>query len=40
MLAGHFEFGRAGPSWVERRIVAELDGARERGEVGSILRSA
>jgi predicted alpha/beta-fold hydrolase len=30
----------AGPSWVERRIVTELDSAVEHDEVGSILTSA
>jgi predicted alpha/beta-fold hydrolase len=29
-----------GPSWVERRIVAELDPERERDVVGSVLTSA
>jgi predicted alpha/beta-fold hydrolase len=29
-----------GPSWVERRIVAELDPESEHGEVGSVLTSA
>jgi uncharacterized protein len=28
-----------GPSWVERRIVAELDAERESGELGSLLRA-
>jgi uncharacterized protein len=29
-----------GPSWVERRIVAELDAEHEAGEMGTILTSA
>jgi uncharacterized protein len=30
----------AGPSWVERRIVAELDNESERGEIDTVLTSA
>jgi predicted alpha/beta-fold hydrolase len=29
-----------GPSWVERRIVAELDAEHEAGEMGTVLTSA
>jgi predicted alpha/beta-fold hydrolase len=30
----------SGPSWVERRIVAELGSEHEPGEIGSVLTSA
>jgi predicted alpha/beta-fold hydrolase len=30
----------SGPSWVERRIVAELDPEHQAGELSSILTSA
>ena len=30
----------SGPSWVEQRIVAELDTERQHGEIGSVLTSA
>jgi predicted alpha/beta-fold hydrolase len=30
----------AGPSWVERRIVAELDAEHEAGEMGTVLTNA